>query len=95
MSEIRVEHFGKLVFVITSRILKILIEHKVIKNRLCSKLQIDSIRTIRILNILEVITKTSFSKIAKCATLPEIGPLMASVMVFILFVEISHSRISP
>ena len=72
MSEIRVEHFRKARFAITSRILKILTEHKVIKNRLDSKLQIDSTCSVRILNILKVIAKTSFSKIAKCSTLIQV-----------------------
>ena len=54
----RVEHFA-----ITPRILRILMEHIEIKNSLDSKLQTFSICSIRILNILEVIAKTSFSKI--------------------------------
>ena len=54
----RVEHFSnveKFVFTITSRILRILIEHIVIKNSLGSKLFIFSTCSIRIFNILEVI----------------------------------------
>ena len=54
--------FEKLFFAITSRMLKILTEHKVIKNRLDSKLQIDSTCSIRILNILKVIAKNLFFK---------------------------------
>ena len=68
---IRVEHFvifEKLVFAITSRMLRILTEHIVIKNSLDYKLQTFSICSVRILNILEVIGKTSFSKISKCST---------------------------
>ena len=68
----RVAHFAifeKLVFVITSRILRILIEHTEVKNSLDSKLQNFTICTIRILNILEVIAKLSLSKIVKCFTL--------------------------
>ena len=44
-------------------------EHVEMKNSLNSKLQIESICSIRILNILEVIGKKSFSKIGKRATL--------------------------
>ena len=44
-------------------------EHIVTKNSLDSKLHIDSICSIRILNILKVTAKTDFSKIAKCSTL--------------------------
>ena len=44
-------------------------ENIVIKNSLDSKLQIVSICFVTILNILEVIAKTSFSKIAKFSTL--------------------------
>ena len=63
----------QLVLTITSRILRILMEHIEMKNSLDSKLQLLSICSVRILNILEVIAKTSFSKIAKCSTLPESG----------------------
>ena len=63
--------FEKVVFAITSRILRVLMEHIEIKNSLDSRLQILSIYSIRILNILEVIAKTTFSKIAKYSTLPE------------------------
>ena len=44
-------------------------EYIKMKNSLGSKLQMDSICSIRILNILEVIAKTSFSEIVKCLTL--------------------------
>ena len=43
------------------------------KNSLDSKLQTFCIFSIRILNILEAITKTSFSKIANCSTLDQEG----------------------
>ena len=55
-----VEHFsifGNLIFVITSRSLRIRMEHIQIKNSLDSQLQTISICSIRILNILEVIAK--------------------------------------
>ena len=61
--------FGKLVFAITSRKLRILTEHIEIKNSLDSKPQFFSICSVRILNNLEVIEITSFSKVAKCSTL--------------------------
>ena len=48
--------FGKLFFPIFSRIIRILMEHKVIKSSFKSKLQTYSISFIRILNILEVIS---------------------------------------
>ena len=47
-------------------------EHKEIKNSLDSKLQSLSIYSVRILSILEVIAKTSFSKITKCSTLESV-----------------------
>ena len=52
--------FEKLVFAITFRILRILMEHIKIKNSLESKLQSFYICSVRILNTLEVIAKTSF-----------------------------------
>ena len=61
--------FEKLVFVITSRILTVRMEHIVVENSLVFKLKIFYICSIRILKILEVIAKTFFSKIAKCLTL--------------------------
>ena len=59
----RVEHFAifeELIFAITSRILRILTEHIEPKDSLDSKLQIESICSVTILNVLEVIVKTSF-----------------------------------
>ena len=57
----RVEHYA--IFAITSKIVRITMEGIEMKNSLESKLLIDSIYSITILNILEV--KTSFSK---CST---------------------------
>ena len=55
--------FEKLVFAITSRMLRILTEHIERKNSLDSKVQIESICSVRTLNILEVIArKDSVSK---------------------------------
>ena len=62
---IRVEHF--LVFTITSRMVRILMEHIRIKNSLESKLQTFFIYSVRIRNTLKVIAKT-----VKCLTLPGI-----------------------
>ena len=70
--ERRVEHFAtfeKLVFAITYKISRILMEHIESICSLESGLIFMSICSIRILNILEVIAKMSFSKIAKCSTL--------------------------
>ena len=53
--------------------LGILMEHIEIKSSLDSKLQTFYICSIRILNILEVIAKTSFSKSAECLTLAQGG----------------------
>ena len=72
--KLRVEQFAifdKLVFAITSRILRILMEHIEMKNSLDSKLQIDSICSIGILSTLVVIAETSFSKISKCSALDQ------------------------
>ena len=41
-------------------------EHIEIKNSLNSKLQTLSIRSVRILNILEIIVKTRIPKVEKC-----------------------------
>ena len=65
----RVEHFENLVFAITSKMLKILTEHIEKVCSLESKLLLISICSIRILNILDVIAKTSFSKIEIWSTL--------------------------
>ena len=65
----RVAHFAvfeKLVFGITSRILRIPMEHIETKDSPDSKLQIESICSVGILDILEDIVNTSFSKITKC-----------------------------
>ena len=59
--------FGKLV--LSSRTLRILTEYIEMKKSFDSKLQIDCICSVRILNILDVIAKTSISKIANCSTL--------------------------
>ena len=56
-------------FVITSRILRILIKHIDLICSLESRLFFGSICSIGIFSILEVIAKTIFSKIAKCSTL--------------------------
>ena len=54
--------FKKLVFfLVTSRILRIPTERIETKNSLDLKLQIDSICSIRVLNVLEVIAKTKLS----------------------------------
>ena len=69
----RVAHFAifeKLVFAINSRVLRNLMEHIEIKVSLDSKLQTLCKCSVRILNIFEVIMKTSFSKIAICTALP-------------------------
>ena len=106
---IRVAHFGifeKLVFAITFKILKNLMEHI---ERVCSlesKLFLISICSIRILDILEVIAKTSFSKIAKFSTLvpvakcildnyPEedVKRLVQVIGVLILVVECKLSKV--
>ena len=61
----RVEHFvifARLVFAISSRILRILMEHKEIKNSLDSKLQTFSICSVEILNILKLSNKRGFQK---------------------------------
>ena len=60
---------GFSIFALTFRISRVLTEHIDWIYSLDSKLQILSISSVRILNILEVITKTNFSKIAKYATL--------------------------
>ena len=68
----RVQHFAifeNLVFAITSKMLRIRTGHIKTVCSLDSKLLLISICSIRILNILEVIAKTSFSKSAKCSTL--------------------------
>ena len=57
---IRVEHFA--IFAITFKILRILTEHKEKVCSLDSKLFLIYICSMRILNILEVIAKTRFSK---------------------------------
>ena len=59
--------FKKLVFAITSRMLRIQMEHIENVCSLGSKLFLSSKRS-----ILEVIAKTSFSKIGKCSTLLQI-----------------------
>ena len=67
MASGRVEHFAifeKLVFVITSRMLRILTEHIEKVCSLESKLFLISICSVRIFNILEVIAKNT-----KCSTL--------------------------
>ena len=51
------------------KILKIPTEDIELKDSSDSKLQIEPISSIRILSILEVITKTSFSKVTKYSTL--------------------------
>ena len=81
VSFVRVAHFG-----ITSRISRILMEHIEIKNSLDSKLQTYSICSIKILDILEVIAKTNFSKIAKCETLSFVQWLtLELVLVLVVF----------
>ena len=60
---------GFSIFAITSKILRILMEHIEIKNSLAYTLKNFSILSIKILKILEVIAKTSFSYIAECSTL--------------------------
>ena len=65
------EIFEKLVFVITYKISRIPTEDLERKDSSDYKLPIESISSIRILSILEVITKTIFSKIEKCVTLPK------------------------
>ena len=62
--KVRVEHF-----VITSKISRISTEHMETNDSSDSKLYIETICSIRILSILEVIAKLSESKIAKCSTL--------------------------
>ena len=69
---LRVEYFAffeNLVFAIISKMLRILTEHIEQACRSESKLFLISLCSIRILNIQEAITKTTFSKIAKCTTL--------------------------
>ena len=64
----RVEYFvifEELIFTVTSKILRILAEHIEPKDSPDSKLQIESTCSISILNILEVIAKTTFLKIGK------------------------------
>ena len=61
--------FENLVFAMISKMLRILTEHIEKVCSLESKLFLISLCSIRILNIQEVITKTTFSKIAKCTTL--------------------------
>ena len=65
-SGVRVKIFA---FPLTSRILRILMQYITIINSLDSKLQIISLVSFRILNILEVIAKSSLKKIAKYLTL--------------------------
>ena len=69
MALLRVGHFWIFVYAITSRILRILMEHTETKNSLDSKLQTLAICSMKIINILEVIPKTRFSKTPKCSTL--------------------------
>ena len=60
---VKVAHFSileKLVLAITSRILRILMKYIEIKYSLDSKLQTLSVCSVRVLNIFEVIAKTSF-----------------------------------
>ena len=64
----RVEHFA--IFAIASKIMRILTEHIEKDCSLESKLFLISMCSIRIINVLEVIAKTSSSKIANCSTLP-------------------------
>ena len=61
----RVQHFA--IFKITSRILRILMEHIEMKNSSESKLQTDSIYFIRIVNFQEVIAETTFFQKSKKA----------------------------
>ena len=63
------ESFSECIFPITSKILKILTEDIESICGLGSELQIFTIYSIGILNILEVIAKMSLSKIVKCLTL--------------------------
>ena len=72
MAYVRVEHFaifGKLVFTITSKLSRISKEDIDSICSLKSGLQFSSISPVGILSLFEVIGKTSFSKIVKCATL--------------------------
>ena len=72
MPESRVANFAIFenpVFAITSRILRILTEHIDSICSLESRLFFGPLCSNGILNILEVIAKTRFSKIAKCLTL--------------------------
>ena len=72
VSFVRVSHFAifeNLVFAITSRMLRILMEHIKTICSLESKLLLMTVRSIRILNILEITAKMSFSKITKCSSL--------------------------
>ena len=62
--------FEKLVFVITSRMLRIPMEDEGSICSLESKLSFSSISSVGIIDVLKVIAKMSFSKIAKCSTLP-------------------------
>ena len=62
--------FEKLVFAITSRILRILMEHIDSFCRSESRPYFDSVCSVGILDIFEVeLAKTSFSKVEKCSTL--------------------------
>ena len=73
---VRVKHFAifeKLVFALTSRTVRILMEHI---DSICSsepELSFGFQCSIIILSILEVIAKTSFPKITKCSTLAGVG----------------------
>ena len=67
MARIGDEHF--VIFAVTSRILRIPTEHKESKDSSDSKLKIEFIYSIEIRYILEVIAKTSFSKIKECSIL--------------------------
>ena len=71
-------------FAITSKVLRILMEHI---ETICSlefKLFLSSICSIRILNILEVIAKTSFSKNAKCSTLDSVMSTTITIITFLI-----------
>ena len=73
----------KLVFAITSKTLRIVTEHIDSICSLESRLFFGSICSVRIHNILEVIAKTSFSKISKFSTLTLTAALPALAAILI------------
>ena len=86
MSLIRVKRFA-----ITSKILRILMEHIQLKYSPDAKLQIESICSITFLSILEVIPKTK-----KFSTLSLIdGPNPTLSMYYLVHIEIAQQAYNP